>query len=762
MLRKINLQDPWRSLDTNFWPNDLPAGRRTVVYGHNGSGKSTLSELLLSLSEGSSLTNVIWEDEHKINTKIGVGESIGSPAVAVFTRKWVEKNLSDFLDGDSASAIVTLGKDAIDAKEEEKQLKNKFHQLRDEAEKAEKHGRETNQKIDKLAREVQDRVISELQEFDHAHFTRNRYSLPKIKDSLRAYKGSFPDSNRHAEALKHLAEGAPGQVPPIAEPPVSSIPSLSDLSELLSETPTRLALETLERNPKAQSWVEQGLKLHIGIDHCLFRAEQLTEVRRAQLAQHFDESWLRIRSKAKSLLEAVTRAKYALTTWYAGIPTESALASDLKSTFETAKKPVQVALDSYVRSFELLEDVLTVKVNDPSTTPDPPNLLALNTELPTSALAAVVIDHNERVLRHEAVTDERKQIVLSHLYGSRSADFCELEQSAENFLATKLERDAAAAKIERRLEEIRQARFTTKDMADTLTKDLAQVYGKDHLSVIVTPDGKSYSCRRGYSPGKNLSEGERMTLSLLYFLRNLQDEQAVMPNLSERVVIIDDPSSSLDRESVFATHQWLVDTLKDFGQYIILTHDFSLLRLTLKSHSNAWGQSLKNIRNQDAEEIRFPKVAFLEMYSCEVDGKRRSRVGQLPSALLKSTSEYTYLFSMVMAGVIDSADHERLFLLPNAARRVLEVFASYKAPHRTDFRQQLEVLISTKPGEPFRDVFDFCNRFSHGEGGETLELLDARAVHRQIRRCMEFLKAIDNEHFERMCKATDQDSSMLA
>ncbi|WP_200832021.1 AAA family ATPase [Glutamicibacter sp. JC586] len=338
MLRKINLQDPWRSLDKNFWPDDLPAGRRTVVYGHNGSGKSTLSELLLSLSEDSSLTNVIWEDEHKTNTKIGFGESAGPQAVAVFTRKWVEKNLADFLDGDSASAIVTLGKDAIDAKEEEKTLKSEFSQLRDEAEKAEKQGKETNQKIDKLAREVQDRTISELQEFDRAHFTRNRYSLPKIKDRLRAHEGSFPDSNKHAEALKHLAEGVPAQVPLIAEPPVGSIPNLSELSQLLKETPTRIALETLETNSKAQSWVEQGLELHIGIDHCLFCAEQLTEVRRAQLAQHFDESWLRIRSKAKSLLEAVTRAKDALTTWYAGIPTESALASHLKSTFETAKK----------------------------------------------------------------------------------------------------------------------------------------------------------------------------------------------------------------------------------------------------------------------------------------------------------------------------------------------------------------------------------------------------------------------------------------
>lgn len=80
------------------------------------------------------------------------------------------------------------------------------------------------------------------------------------------------------------------------------------------------------------------------------------------------------------------------------------------------------------------------------------------------------------------------------------------------------------------------------------------------------------------------------------------------------------------------------------------------------------------------------KVSFLEMYATIV-GERKSKVGKTPSSPADNMSEYAYLFSMVMAGIADSEEHERLFLLPNAARRVLEVFASYKAPHRTDFLQ---------------------------------------------------------------------------
>lgn len=278
----------------------------------------------------------------------------------------------------------------------------------------------------------------------------------------------------------------------------------------------------------------------------------------------------------------------------------------------------------------------------------------------------------------------------------------------------------------------------------------------------VTKDGKSYACRRGDKPGTDLSDGERTTLSLLYFLRKLEDEEVPGGDPSLRIVVIDDPSSSLDREALFATHQWLIDTLKKFGQYIILTHDFSLLRLFIKSHKNAWGKSMKLVAEGNADEIRFPKVAFLEMYAASADGARRAKVGKLPRLLLNNTSEYAYLFSMVMEGITDSENHERLFLLPNAARRVLEVFASYKAPHRSDFLQALEVLVQGEEGEPHRDVYDFCNRFSHGEGSESVDVLDARAVHGQIRRCMEFLRAVDGEHFERMCTATGVNATVLA
>jgi wobble nucleotide-excising tRNase len=754
MLRRLDPKASWRSLDQGFWPDDLPLGCRTVMYGHNGSGKSTLSELLLSLAEGSSATGVVWEHHDKQRTTVHAGGASPSPAMAVFTRKWVDTNLSAFLDGAGASAIVTLGREAIDAKEEEARLIGEIEKLRAEASEAEKQRKAADGKVDKLARDVQEQIISQLKAFNYSHFTKNRYSVPKIQDDLRTYEGQFPDSNAHAEALKRLGEGAPAPVAEIPSPPVGVTDELAGMEVLLADTPTRVAIETLEGNPKAQAWVEQGVELHAGFDHCLFCAAEVTSDRRAQLARHFDESWLQIRMRAKNLLAGIARENQALTAWYSGLPATTSLSADLQTVYDDAVTKAKVEVDERIVALDDVGTALGTKVADPSATPDPPDWSVLVSALSTTVLGQAVGEHNDQARRHGEVTAQREQTILDHLVGSQSEAFRGLEEVAEE-LGTKCATSNKAAELaERRLDEIRQAQFTTKEMADTLTRDLARVYGKDHLNVAVTEDGKSYACRRGDKPGTDLSDGERTTLSLLYFLRKLGDEQVPGGNPSQRIVVIDDPSSSLDREALFATHQWLIDTLKVFGQYIILTHDFSLLRLFVKSHKTAWGRSMKRIAEANIDEIRYPRVAFLEMYAASAEGERRSKVGKLPRVLLNNTSEYAYLFSMVMAGIADSEDHERLFLLPNAVRRVLEVFASYKAPHRTDFLQALEVLVQAEPGEPHRDVYDFCNRFSHGEGSESIDVLDARAVYGQIRRCMEFLRAVDSEHFERMCAAT--------
>lgn len=487
MLRRLDLKSPWRSLDRGFWPNDLPLGKRTVIYGHNGSGKSTLAELLLSLSEGQAATGVVWEqnDERKVTVSVG-GSSPSS--LAVFTRAWVEANLSEFLAGENADAIVTLGQAAIDSKEKEEELEREIERLRDEADRMGELRRKSQQKVDKLVREVQERIVDELQRFDYGHYSRNRYSVIKVGEMLRAASGKFPDDGAHADALVRLGEGAPSTVPDVASPP-TTLDGLRQLGSILSRTPTRVAIAALEVSRVAQEWVEQGLLLHEQRQNCLFCDGTLSMERREQLARHFDESWLQIRSEAQQLLAKVGEQRRTLIAWLESLPDHSALSSDLQAVYKQAAEETRSEVDARVACLELVENALKAKAADPSATPDEPECEVLGIAVSATVISEAVMDHNEQEQRHEELTTHWKAVVLDHIIGSQSRTFRDLETQAAEAKEANADAVRAAELAERAIERVRQEQFTTKEMADTLTRDLARVYGKEHLNIAVTGDG---------------------------------------------------------------------------------------------------------------------------------------------------------------------------------------------------------------------------------------------------------------------------------
>lgn len=759
MLRRLEPAGTYRSLSKGSWPPGLPLGRRSVIYGHNGSGKSSFASLLYEIASEETSTEVQWEDEDAKTHTVRVGRGGPSPAVAVFTKEWVRRNLSQFLEGATASPIVTLGEEAIEAKEQEEELARHIEDLRAKAAEAEKKRRDSATKAKKLATAAQDAIADQLREFSYERFTKNKYSLPVVQGKLRSYRGEFPDESKHAEALKRLGEGRAHRVSTVSDPPRSNTTSLDGLSALLAETPTRVALKALAADKDRQSWVERGMELHEDLEECLFCASPLTPDRRELLAKHFDQSWFQIRERTQSLLLEVRRERHDLESWISDIPDPESLSSELRDGYALYVQTVTSGVAIQLNSLKEIEDALALKAEDPSVTPVAPDWAVLRSNVSVAPLQQAVAEQNRQADEHAVVVEGRFETVLNHVIGSRSDAFRNLEEQVETAQQAAAAANGGADLAQRTLADIRQQQFSNNQMAETLTSDLARVYGKDHLCVSVTEDGKSYVCRRGEAPATHLSDGERTTLSLLYFLRKLEDE-TISGDKAARIVVIDDPSSSLDREALFATHAWLVEILKGFGQFIVLTHDFGLLRLFLKSQKNAWDTSRKKIRTGDAAEERFPKAAFLEMYAANDDGVRRTKVAALPSMLSKHTTEYAYLFNKVMDGVAAGAECDHLFLLPNAARRVLEVFSSYKAPHLSNFDQRLEVLMGDDLlSSEYRDVFDFCNRYSHGEGSESIDELDGRAIHRLISRCMEFLKFADPEHFDRMCRATDVDEN---
>ena len=106
-------------------------------------------------------------------------------------------------------------------------------------------------------------------------------------------------------------------------------------------------------------------------DQGLFCDGVILEERRAQLARHFDESWLQIRGKAKELLAAVTREKkQTLGNWHTSLPAVTSLAGDLQAVYTDAVERAREEVDSRLAALEAVEGVLEAKAADPSSTPN--------------------------------------------------------------------------------------------------------------------------------------------------------------------------------------------------------------------------------------------------------------------------------------------------------------------------------------------------------------------------------------------------------
>jgi len=761
MLRSFSLDAPFRCLPPNIF-EEVGLGKKTVIFGHNGSGKSTLSSVLAALGKPFERTATWTSGDRSAKPQI-VGQN-GLPddlQISVFNKEYVAQNLASFLDGKDAAAIVTLG-DAVGAKKDEDEIKAKIQSLDSDKRKNDKALASASNASLAIVRSVQSSIELNLKKHDQK-FSKNRYSEPFVRRLLGEAKAAHPSEDERVAALEELSQPVLEPITKQADLDNAAWSSLSTQTEsLLREGVLSQLLPSLVGNAALQNWVLEGLKLHEDQGCCSFCASPITSERRVALRKHFDESRQKVQTDVTRLLNQSANLRSELNRWQNWFPEAKAIHPTVRAEAETAKDEQLQLFNEAIAYLDAIDRALEQKRDEPERT-DLPEVRSEVPDFKIGSSEAFVNTHNNLCATRDTRRTELTGLVLESFIGISGDAY---KKAAENEAALEAEKnriESLAKPLPAQLATARAKQFTSQTMADQINADLASVYGRHHLRIEVAQQGKAYRCWRDTEPASNLSDGEKNTLALIYFLRHLQDAaQEVDPK--RRIVVVDDPSSSLDRESVYATHSWLLKQLKAYGQYVILTHDFELLRLLLASLKNQVSNSRSTIGKPNkpgatstditkaADEKHFPAVRFLEITARSgTDGNRTSKVEAIPDYIINHISEYHYLFDRVMRGIEDSSEAESLFLLPNAARRMLESFSRFKRPDVTDFLQAME---SMTEDDSFRDVYDFCNKHSHGEGRELSQPLDRHSVQQQIQRAVEFMSHIDADHVEKMKKAT--------
>ena len=266
----------------------------------------------------------------------------------------------------------------------------------------------------------------------------------------------------------------------------------------------------------------------------------------------------------------------------------------------------------------------------------------------------------------------------------------------------------------------------TAKAAERLTSLLQTFLGRDELKF--EPEGDGYRIMRGSQAATRLSEGEKTAITFIYFIVQLDDQDF---DISEGIIVIDDPISSLDSNSVYQAFSFLKNSVKGAKQVFLFTHNFDFLKLLLN-----W---FKNIPKAEGK-----KSFYMLLCNVQTDGMRAALIRPLDKELYQNESEYAYLFKQLYNfrsdGSIAGSYH-----IPNIARKVLETFLDFYYPGSESLYRKLERVDfdATKRTA----LLKFANDLSHptGKGFDPALVPETQ---KNVRYLLEMIETVSPIHFK--------------
>ena len=732
------------------WPADLPGfDEKNLIYGWNGTGKSTIASIFRAFGDRAPMVSgeaVITVDGRPIHTS-SLGGDAALPQVRVFDRDFVDQNV--FTTDSVVAPILFLGRENIEDQKRADALHAEIEDLRRElnASTDEKTRRQTD--LDRFCAERASTGVKTVlrssgkgnrySNYDKSDFERTCTRLLGIPPEERAALVLDEESEDQALALIH----APARDRLDRFAPVG--PDVADLvaraAAAMSRTAASEKLEGLEGDSELSTWLERGLDLHHARESetCLFCERQLPAERMESLRSHFNDEFRSLAGLVDRLITEVNR----------GIENMRQIALPSKTlvqTYLTESYALQATLLEQHRSevIALLQRVaqgLQEKRQNPFLALSAPFALSGLPHLDAAPLAAIIDEHNAAIDDYQERVERARTLIEQSVVASSCGDYearvLEREEAAGR--ATSLGEEIET--LEGRLRSIEQGLVQHLEPADQLNAELKAYLGRDEIQF--TLQGSGYGITRGGQPAEHLSEGERTAIALLYFLKSLQSKD--FP-LSDGIVVVDDPVSSLDSNSLFCAFGYLKDRTKDAGQLFVLTHNHAFFRLVRN-----WFKHVNSRAPGRAKPAQFYLV------DCTmVGGERQSRLTVMDDLLVRYESEYYYLFQKVVeaseAGTDRSlADH---YWAPNVARRFMECFMAFKRPGKSSLYSQLDGLDfdSAKTSRILR----FLDTYSHNNqvgvaDDDALVLAETPAVMRDL---LDLVKSLDSEHFAQMMQLT--------
>lgn len=751
------------------WPNALEDfSRFNLVYGWNGSGKTTLSTLFRSIQTATPVPE--GEVEFVFDGTSVSGKRLNQaalPLIRVFNRDTAARSVFETSGGMPGQFphVYVFGEESAEKQRQLNELKPKSEGLAEATTKASANEariqKELNEYASTTARAVKNLLVAPGGSFNNYNAADFRADIARITLETKQLL-----SLEERQSLLERKDAQPRESIRVSNVQFPDLTTLrNEAREALNRTVVSNVIGKLAANPDLSAWVRHGLTIHTHAgdsDTCKFCEQPLPASRLRRLEAHFNDEFRRFAQELQSLTGRIQAAASGLDN--ISLVESGVLYPEFRQEYEQARlnfelnlgnvKHALLALSDAVKTkqshvFEPLELERLIDGGDGISEENRSLLLTFFKVVNKGVTAAseymgqqafskltnIVEKHNEKT---NSFAEEIKS-VRERLHAHELAVALDgwLEKQDEFSLIVEV-RTAAVdekAEIDRQIRELQATILEHRQPADDLNRELRDYLGHDEIRFAVEDTG--YRLERRGDAATNLSEGERTAIAFLYFLKSLEDRSF---DLANGIVVVDDPISSLDSNSVYSAFGFMKRKLCDAGQLFVFTHNYTFLRQVRN-----WFQHLNGRK-------KVKPSRFYMLRASNLDGRRCSVLEEMDSFLQDYESEYHYLFKRIVeASEMEGGGALKTYYeLPNLARRLLEAFLVFKVPDEGTLHARLEAVEFDGPKKTrilrFVDTHSHAEQISEGHD-DASALAEAPNVLKDL---LGLIAACDRGHFDRM------------
>ncbi len=693
-----------------------------LFFGLNGAGKSTIA-------------NFLQNQEDDAFKSCSINPAI-SPDIELFVynQKYVENN---FYQKQSQEGIFTVGEESKEVQLDLDNKNDELTKLNMSLSELQAKGKTLSDRKDSHFNTLKEAIWEEKKAIDKSplrfclkgYGTKDKF-LSQVLESNGDISKKLEDLEKEIEGITDSSEKR------IWKDPVFFDAIDVEQDELLSQKVIGSGdsyLSAFINELDNIDWVKKGKTYLDQEDKCPFCQQDLQENFKSELSKLFDQTYEKNIERLKSLHSSYSIAVDKI---------EAELSNDFFNlSYVTSHIELHSSIEAYISLLKANIKTLEYKINKPST-----DVYLESTSGHLENLNEILSQIKDEAQQFNEKIDKKDTFIASvitqfwQVLNQKCQPAITLHQKTSEQLETELERLREQYKeVQSARQKVNEDISNLQDKAASIESSITQIncqlkslgINSFHIESIPDQSGLYRLARNQGSTSDvydSLSEGEKTLITFLYFVESCfgtNDKDNVI-SLENRIVVIDDPISSLSHNYVYDIasiihHKVIAD---NFMQVFVLTHNLYFFHELLMLRQPNPGN---NINDYNLFRV------FKSNHSNVLPMKRND--------LQNDYQTYWQIVKDCKNGLAQPN------LLPNAIRNILEHYFNF-IHKKEKLKQELEKLGEEET--EFKPLFRYISREGHSD---SINLFDTGAINTEkyIEKFEQVFEKLDHiDHFNKM------------